>query len=481
MNQTLLSTAVAIVLMAMPGPVLSAEDQVLVSREGDRTSLRLTIYQDDLALVDDHRRVAFPRGRFVLEMDHVTRTLRPETLMVRETKTPGRSVVLERTYLSDLLTPKALLDEAVGERVAVIRTHPTTGEELVDEGQLLSTTGGVVVQVGDLIHTQPAGRIAVYEVPARLRPRPAVRLLMDSQRGSQRELSLAYLTSGLSWKADHVAVLAPGGDKLSWETLATLNNQSGLAFPDTAVNLVAGEVHRVHEHRKHAPQHRAAAMMMESASMDVAREELGDYHMYTLPSRTSLVERETKQVPLFHRPEAVYARDYVIRASTALHSWGHTRQQLPVQVELRAQNRENRGLGVPIPGGIVRVYQAGKEGSVQFLGEDRIAHTPIGETFTLRLGNAFDVTAEKVQTAFRRLTVPEGSRQRRFEVGYSITVRNGATEARSVRLIEQIPGEWEIISSSIAQAETTAREAIWNLEVPASGYRVLDFTVRIRQ
>src|SRR5687767_4280109 len=249
----------------------------------DQQSVAVTIYNENLALVKDQRRIALEAGRNRLALREVSGRIQPETALLRSLSHPGSLALLEQNFDFDLLTPAKLLEKYVGRQVKVFRINQKSGEESFEIATVLAANGGVVMRIGDRIETGLPGRIVYDGVPANLRDRPTLVSELDVARGGSQTVELSYLTGGLSWKADYVAELNGADTSLDLNGWVTLTNQSGTAYPNARLQLVAGDVNRVRDEVRVAKamlaQRNAAA---EAPRPDMAQEALFEYHLYTL-------------------------------------------------------------------------------------------------------------------------------------------------------------------------------------------------------
>ncbi len=459
-------------LSPLPGDELRSE-------AGDQTALSLTIYNEDLALVRDRRRVTLPEGIVDLALRGVSGRMMAATALLRPLDTQGMEV-LEQNFNYDLLTPGKLLEKYVGREIRIRRTHPATGAQWEETARVLSTEEGVVVQVGDHIETDPKGSFLFPDIPADLRDEPTLVTRLRSPAAGARELELSYLTTGLGWKADYVARLDRDARRLDLAGWITLHNESGASYRNARLQLVAGKVHRVRP--RNAGFDLMATRAMAAPEMKVAEEALLDYHLYTLPRPTDLLNRQSKQVALFEAARIPARRSYRLRGAEHYfrQPYADDGNKQPVQVWLTFDNRQESGLGQPLPAGVVRVYQADSQGRLQFVGEDRIGHTPKGKTVRLRLGEAFDITATRRQLEWRKRNVAPpyhfGAESR-----FRIRLHNANPRAVTVTVEEPLFGDWEILDENRPHERVSATLARWKVEVPAEGEAVLDYRVLIRQ
>ena len=446
----------------------------------DQTAVAVTIYNEDLALVKDRRQLELPVGGLDLAFRDVSARIQPETALLRGLTEGANLKVIEQNFDFDLLTPGKLLEKYVGRPVGVIKVHPTTGEETEEEATVLAAAEGTVLRIGDRIETGQPGRIVFRELPPNLRDRPTLVMKLDNGLAGPQEPQLSYLTAGLSWKADYVGELAADDSHLDLTGWVTLNNTSGTAYRDAQLQLVAGDVNRVRDLPSPAMQKEGMRMMAAAAPM-MEEEALFEYHLYSLARPTTIADNQSKQVALLAaqgipaRKELIFkGNDYYYRAQQ-----GEIGVKLKASVFLEIDNREEANLGLPLPKGVVRIYKKDSQGEAQFVGEDSIDHTPKNETLRLKLGEAFDVTADKTQTDFVKLS-GTGPWQYQFETAYRLHLRNAKPEAVPVKVREPIPGDWKILESSHPHQKVSANLAEWEIKIPAEGETVLTYRVRVR-
>jgi hypothetical protein len=336
----------------------------------------------------------------------------------------------------------------------------------------LANNDGVVLRYADRIETSVNGTLSFPSLPPDLRDRPTLVSDVTNAAGGPQQLELDYLTGGLSWKADYTALLAPGDDRLDLRGLITLTNQSGTTFRNADVQLVAGDVNVVQDqlHALGAVYSRNTAAPV----APVAEQALFEYHLYTLSRKTTVADNQTKQVELLSAANVPVTKTLELRGSPYYY-----RQQTP---DLGARLKvgtyvtlHNQGgdLGIPLPAGVIRVYKRDTSGTAQFIGSDRIDHTPKGEVVRLHLGDSFDVTAHKKQTDFH---IVDGIT---FESAYEIVLRNAKNTAQTVLVVEPIPADWTMLQNSAPFTKTSASTASWTLTVPPNGSTTLTYRVRV--
>ncbi|HEY6093390.1 MAG TPA: DUF4139 domain-containing protein [Gallionellaceae bacterium] len=467
----------------LSGAACAAEPDEVRSTLHDQHGVAVTIYNNDLALVKDQRKIKLRSGLNRLALRDVSAQMRPETALLRSLSDPGSISVLEQNFDFDLLTPQKLLEKYVGRNVSVIRTNPANGKETTEQATVLSASGGVVMRIGNRIETGLPGRIVYDDVPANLRDRPTLVTRLSSSEAAEQAVELSYLTGGLAWKADYVAELSPDERSIDLSGWVTLTNTSGASYNNARLQLVAGDVNRVQEYFR-ANKAKvlgvvAAPAMAEERAM--AEESLMEYHLYTLERPTTIAENQTKQVALLSASNVPARKELLLSGADYYYmsSYGDLGQKMKVGVFLEFDNKEAAHLGMPLPKGIIRVYKKDKAGNAQFVGEDNVDHTPRNEKVRLKLGESFDVTADKKQTDFKSHPAPfRGGHQ--VEAAFEIVLKNARKEAAVVTVQEPIPGDWKIVSESHRSSKPTAHTASWSIEVPPEGKTTLSYRVQVK-
>ncbi len=258
----------------------------------------------------------------------------------------------------------------------------------------------------------------------------------------------------------------------------TVDNKSGATYGNAALKLVAGDVNRAQDARRDQRMMEMAAKAASPsvASHDFASEGFFEYHLYTLDGRTTIKDNQTKQLSLLSSSEVPITKEliYYGAADYYRNPYGVPVSNQKVAVYLQLKNSKENRLGLPLPKGKVRVYKADGSGSQQFIGEDWIDHTPKDETVKIKLGNAFDVVGERTQKDFRKLA------SNLYEVEWEIALRNHKSEAQTVTVIEPVPGDWQVVTSSHTYEKIQAHTLKYQIPVPKEGATKLAYRVRIR-
>ena len=471
----------AAVAAALAAGCAFAAQQETASTLADQQSVAVTIYNENLALIKDTRRVALDAGINRLALREVSGRMRPETASLRSLTHPGSLSLIEQNFDFDLLTPAKLLEKYVGREVRVFRVNHKTGVESFETATVLAANSGVVLRIGDRIETGLPGRIVYDGVPPNLRDRPTLVTELQSARAGNQTVELSYLSGGLSWKADYVAELNAGDSALDLNGWVTLTNTSGTAYPNARLQLVAGDVNRVRDELRQVAKSSGMARAEAAAPRQMTQESLFEYHLYTLQRPTTIGDSQTKQVALLSAAAVPVKKELVLQGNDYYYrsSVGGIGQKMKVGVFVQFDNREAANLGMPMPKGVVRVYKKDGAGNAQFVGEDSIDHTPKNENVRLKLGEAFDVTGDKKQTDFKRRE-PTNQASYVFESAYEIVLRNAKKVAQTVVVREPVPGDWSMLEQSHRHTKAAAGTAEWKIDVPAEGSATLKYRVLVR-
>jgi len=445
----------------------------------DQTDLNVTVYNSNIALIRDVRQLTVPSGLVRLKFEDIAATVNPATVHFRSLTEPDKLNVIEQNYEYDLLEPAKLLHKYVGKEVTLVRSYMDNGTTKREEikATLLADNNGPVWKIGNDIVTGIYGEGYRFpEVPANLFDRPTLLMSLDNSGGRKHQIEASYLASNLAWNADYVLTVAREDKAADLDGWVTLSNNSGTAFHNARLQLVAGDLNRLPQANTQAMDEVRAMKSMAGAASKFQQENFSEYHLYTLGRRTSVEDKETKQISLLQGSGVPVGKLFVVNGqSFYYHNYQNPGSPLkdPVMVFYKFKNEEKAGLGMPLPAGNVRVYQKDSKGGVLFIGEDRIDHTPKDETITVHIGNAFDIIAEHKQTDFKKIA------SNVYEMEFEITLRNHKDAPITVQVNEPIGGSWEMLSSSYKFTKTAAFAAQFQIPVDKNGTSVLKYRVRV--
>jgi hypothetical protein len=455
-------------------PAPAAVDQA--STQADQSDLALTVYNSNVALVRDVRRLTLPTGASRLKFMNIAATVNPATVHFRSLNEPDKLSVVEQNYEYDLLEPAKLLHKYVGKQVTLVRSYQennTTKHEEI-QATLLADNNGPVWKIGnDIVTGMYVESYRFPEVPANLFDRPTLLMSLDNSGGQQQQVEASYLASNLSWNADYVLTVGRDDKAADLDGWVTLSNNSGTAFHRARLQLVAGDLNRLPSGAAGALREEVA--MAKRAAPQFQQENFSEYHLYSLARRTSVEDKETKQISLLEGSGIPVEKAFIVNGQNFYY---HNAQNPgyplrdPVLVFYKFRNEEKSGLGIPLPAGNLRVYQKDSKGSVLFIGEDHIDHTPKDETVTVHIGNAFDVVAERKQTDYKRIDTHT------WEMEFEITLRNHKDVPITVEVNEPIGGSWEMLSSTYKFTKTAAFAAQFHVPVAKDGTSVLRYRIR---
>jgi hypothetical protein len=445
----------------------------------DQTDLSVTVYNSNIALVRDVRNLSLPSGVFRLKLMDIAATVNPATVHFRSLNEPDKLGVLEQNYEYDLLEPAKLLHKYVGKEVTLVRSYMDNGTTKREEikATLLADNNGPVWKIGnDIVTGGYAESYRFPEVPANLFDRPTLLMSLENSGSRKQQIEASYLAGNLSWNSDYVLTVGREDKAADLDGWVTLINNSGTAFRNARLQLVAGDLNRI-QPAPASMQARDMVMAKAARAEQFAQENFSEYHLYTLGRKSSVEDKETKQISLLEASGVPVEKRFVINGQ----NFYYHNQQNPgspikdnVMVYYKFRNEEKSGLGMPMPAGNVRVYQKDSKGNILFVGEDRIDHTPKDEALNIHIGNAFDVISERKQTDYKRIDT------HLWEMEFEITLRNHKDSPISVEVNEPIGGDWEMLTSSYKYTKTAAWAAQFNVPVEANGTSLLKYRIRAR-
>jgi hypothetical protein len=434
------------------------------AQEGPKLSV--TIYNADLALVQDTRLLTLAAGRQKIEFKDVSSSIRPETVTLAA---PGVGIV-EQNFDYDLLSPDKMMEKAVGQQVKIVRTNPGNGQQTIDTATVLAVNDGVVLQIGDHIEVlRDDGvptRVIFDKVPENLRAQPTLSVTVDVAKAGPRIATLSYLTRGLSWKADYVALFDEKAGRLDLQGWITLANTSGTAFVNADTQLVAGNVNLSNGMGRVEPQ--GAVRRNGAGTESNAQKSVADYYVYPLAERTTLAQNQTKQVSFLDVKDVQASKLYQYSSDAFVSEDNPT----SVNSVVSFANSGGGGLGAQLPAGVVRIYMRDTTGEPKFIGENQIGHTPQGSQLAIVIGEAFDITVQPTVVKTER----RGDHKVRYSMSY--TVRNAKDAPVTVELVQGgLLRDGAVVAESQPSRRLSASRLAYDVAVPAHGETRLTFTV----
>lgn len=443
-------------------PVLAAGSGALV-----------VVYNSGRAQIQEARTVTLPDGLAAIVFSDVPSTLDPTSVRA----VADGITVIEVGYDFTPITERNLLDAYVGKEFNVILPDPADANgRITRKAKLLSNREHPIFMIGKDVYVGEYDGIMLPEMPKGLSADPILTLTAESEAAGKKDLSLSYLMGGLNWRADYTLTVGKGGKVASIESWATVTNSSGKEFKSADLRLVAGEVQRSrggNQYARNAPMMAKAEMVMDAAPAPAAQESFSQYHVYTLERPVTLPQNGTKQVNLFSAPKVAVDQELTSRFNSSPRQFrGEVKQG--VESALIFKNTKKDGLGMPMPGGLVRVFMPTADGTQMLAGEANVGHTAKDKDVRLVLGRSFDVSVERIQTAYKK------TGKQSFEMSWKVTAKNANALPQNLKLEDSFPGEWEIVKADAEYVKKDAGTIVFDLAGLGKQEKVINYTVRIR-
>jgi len=472
---------VLIAAAALTAPIALAEDA-----SGPK-SVRLTVYNDNFALVKDTRTVALKNGLNSVEVVDVAARIDPTSILFKSLSDPNSVAILEQNYQYDLVSPDSILNKSIGEKVT-FTWYDGAGNLRQDEGELLSgpANGGIVIRRADgTLVLRPTGQTNLRKMPEGLHPKPTLNWLLRSDKDGSQETEISYITEGIGWKCDYVALVDKDDANLDLTGWVTLDNKSGASYKDAKLTLMAGDVRRVRE-RGDLYQESRLAYAAKAAEPQFEEKSFFEYHMYTMERPTTVRDNETKQLALLNTSNVPAKKEMIYDArGDWFRSWWYpgrrdydpgggydTSNYHKVNVVLEIKNSKDNHMGMPLPKGKMRVYKLDDTGSQQFIGEDTIDHTPRDEKIRLYIGDAFDVVGDYKRTNYKKIA------ERVLEESFEAVIRNHKKTAVEVKVVDHVWSDWSVTQSTHAHVKKDAHTIEFPVKVAADGQVKITYTIR---
>jgi len=439
--------------------------------------MEITIYNQNLGLVKDQRKITLQKGFNEIKLSDVAAQIDATSVHFKSLTDPDGVVILEQSYEYDLISPQKLMEKYIGKEITV--RQQVERQEKVIKGTLLAMpSDGLVLKTADQIVVIPnnvARTVEFPQLPEGLISKPTLVWQVEAQKGGEHQTELSYLTQGISWKADYVAVVNTDDTKTDLNGWVTIVNGSGATYKDASVKLIAGDVNLVAPEMAMMKGAGVLADGMVRAAPQFQEKSFFEYHMYTLQRKTTIRESETKQMSLLEASDVPVKKIYIYEPA-GIRIWrGGDDPSKKVMVKLEFKNSKENHLGMALPKGKVRVYKADSDGSLQFVGEDEIDHTPKDEILRLYVGDAFDLVGERKQMSVQKIA------DRVREESYEISLRNHKEEDVEIIAVEHLWGDWTIQESNVECRKKDARTVEFPVKVPKDGEVKITYRVRFRE
>jgi len=461
-------------LVLFASATIAAAQSVTKSTLADQVAVEVTVYNNNLGLIKDTRKVKLPLGKGELRFMDVAAHIMPVTVHAKSTNYPKAFTILEQNYEYDLMNADRLLDKYVGKKIKLIYWNRFQDRKEEVEAILLSNNQGQIFKISDEIYLGYPGYRVLPEIPENLIAKPTLTWLYENKSQKAHNLEVSYLTNNISWKADYVVILNAEDTVADISGWVTLDNKSGATYKNARLKLVAGEVHRVKERFGDTLAYTVEEARRVGAP-SFKEKPFFEYHIYDLQRKTTIKDKQTKQVNLLEATGIKVQKEFLVYGIKSYFTRRYREEvpKQPVSVYLKFKNSPANHLGLPLPAGIMRLYKKDDTASLQFVGEDRIEHTPKDEEVRLKIGEAFDVVAERIQTDYKRITT------QLHESEWEITLRNHKAKDISVGIVEPLCGNWKVISNTHPYKKVDAFTIRFEVPVPRDKEVRVKYRVRV--
>ncbi len=458
-------------------PHLSAEQpgSILTSTKGEREELALTVYQQNLGLVSEVRPLRLQPGLNQVNIQDVPKAIDPSSAQLQFMTQPEQIKILEHNFKYDVVNAKTLLQKYIGQSIELHEKIEGQIKEKITPATLLGVGDPNVYRIDNQLHLGHPGRVVVNSLPEGLTTEPQFSWLLKAEQAIKARCRITYLTGGLSWSAEYLAIVAPDEGSLSLEGWVSIDNQSGAAYEDASIKLLAGKLQR---YSNTVRPMRGNMLMQRAAAAPLKEQALSEYQLYTLAGLSSLPDNQTKQIRLMQAASVPAKKIYVLENQASSIQYRRANQQknkIPVKAMLKFVNQKADNLGMSLPQGRIRVFKADAEQALQLIGEDRLSHTPEGEEIKITLGEVHDIVGEYVQLEYTKLG------QTAYQTKYQVTLRNHKSIPVKVTIQDHFSGDWRITEASVPFTKKDARTAEAIVKIAASGEEKITYTIRVER
>ncbi len=465
------------ILILSAGTTFAANKAIVKSTANDQSALTVTVYNNNIALVKDTRKIDLPLGVGELKLLDIAAQIMPQSVQVNTPNQGKTFFLLEQNYRYDLINPTKLLDKYVGKKIKIINFNEFQDRKETIEAVLLSNNNGQVYKIGNEIYLGYPGYKVLPGLPQDLVAHPTLVWLYRNQAEGPRELEISYLTNNITWTADYTATLNENNTRLNLFAWASVSNKSGSGYKNASLKLVAGKVNREAQFAEGGfAGTRAYADSVAAAPSGFSGSKLSEYHLYDLGGKTTIKDNQTKQISLLEAKKINIRQELVLEAGNSYYytsRFSQVNQRQPVICYIKFKNKTENQLGIALPRGVMRVYKKDLTGELQFLGENRIKHTPKGEEVKIKVGEAFDIIAEKTQTDYRRLT------NRLHESEWNLLLKNHKDKQVKIIVQERLMGNWTVLESNYPYRKVDANHIEFNIAVPSEQEVIVRYRIKV--
>ena len=454
------------------------------------SNLSISIYNQNLSFVKDVRPASLSSGINEVIFDGVAQRIQPETAIIY-----GDGVkVMEQNYNYHLLSYQNFVEQSIGQEVTTVRINPENGENIYEKATLIgSADGKPILRFAYGIDTNFAGHVVFSKIPAGMSNKPTLTAKLNVAGGGNKNLHLAYLTDGLSWKTDYV-VNVNGADKLNLTGWVTITNNSGIDYENAKIQLLAGDVNVARSYGAAPMKGRmlmmAANSMADSMAESIEPETVNSYELYTLPTTATIKDHQTKQIALIEKADVLYKKEFNLQTPFYFNDNGDEFEKLHPSITYVLENTSASNLGISLPAGIMRFYEKDKTGNLQFIGSSHIANTAKEDTLRLNLGNAFNISVSgkskkvKEDEVSRNKVYNHAGRncydlKKRTTYEVETTINNAENNDNTVILTQRVNKDYKIVKENVKSVEKNAFERQWPVKVEKNSKAVLQYRVEI--
>ncbi len=443
------------------------------STSKDQDNITITIYNNNTGLIRETRTISIPPGTDTLQFLDVPSSIMPETVRAKPRTNFIRFRILEQTYEYDLMDSTRLLDKYVGKTLKLAEWNKAHDRKETVEATLLSNHQEQIYEIDGEIYVGHSGLKILPQLPENFVVKPTLTWLYENENTSPFLLDVSYLTESINWKADYTMILNKDDTSSALTAWITIDNKSGTMYKNANLKLMAGKIHRAE--RNTITREYDTLTLQKSASTPFAEQPFFEYHLYGLEDRTTIKDRQTKQIRFFDKLDIPVRKEFLLYGNRKFFTRSHARQKthIPVTVHVSFSNTKANHLGLPLPEGTVRLYKQDSSGHEQFIGEDIILHTPENEHVSFQIGNAFDIVAERTQIDFQQIAT------NLYETEWLIHINNHKKTSAVVGVIEPLFGNWTVISNNKPFTKVDAFTIRFDPEIPAEGETTIRYRLRI--
>lgn len=465
-----------ILVAAFIFPAIVFAQNAVKSTADDQAGMEVTVYNSNLGLIKDTRQVNLPMGKGELRFMDVAADIMPVTVHAKSLNFPDGFGILEQNYEYDLMSQSKLMDKYVGKKVKILDKNEYQGTEKSVEATLLSNNEGrPIYQIGSEIYLGYPGLVILPELPENLIAKPTLTWAYDNTSKSPHRLEVSYLTNDINWKADYVVVINKDDTMANVSGWVTIDNKSGATYKDATLKLIAGKINRAQERGDYDREYASEGMMLKAAAPRFQEQAFFEYHIYDLEGKTTIKDNQTKQISLLKADKIKAQKELLVYGIKNYLTYRYTERnpKQPVNVYMTFKNAKDNNLGMPLPEGVMRLYKEDADKKLQFIGEDKIEHTPKDEEVRLKIGEAFDVVAERIQTDYKQAGLFA------HESEWEITVRNHKETDVTVGLVEPVLGSWTVLNNTHPFTKVDASTIRFDVDVPKDGTVKVKYRIRV--